>query len=445
VGLASLSFSDIDPVVRFALVGATAVALAAGYTLGPGMALITRTLPPADPEQTGDDTSEANGLHGWLRGRVEPRDHAAHSVGLGRWALIVTPILLAMVPGVGLIRTDVRAVEFFNEKSMTRRAADVIDRKFGGISLFMIEVTAGPGFVTDSPAPVNDPRILRFLAAKRSELAQLEGVGDAYDYSQAFSMVNRIWHGDDPAYDRLPQNLVAHGLVSGLVDSVQLPFIEKLRLPDGRTAFLLLRTASMPSREYLHMLERAMAAVRRDVPDGVIVRSRTGLHTILEQDRKLVADQALSTALTLVAIFLAVWIVWREVWPAVAVTAASALPVLAMLGLAGYTDTSINSITMMTAAVVLGLAVDDCAHLLDAAHRRRRQGRSWSQAIAAALHAKRRPIICTTVILGSMLGLFALSSFPPVRHFGLLACFALAAALVTVLVLLPAVLRGRGG
>jgi len=221
------------------------------------------------------------------------------------------------------------------------------------------------------------------------------------------------------------------------------PSIKKLRAGEGDTAFILVRTGSMPSRDYLALLEKVMAEARRDAPPGVTVKPRTGLHTILEQDRTLVADQARSTGITLGAVLAIVLVVWRSPWLAVCVTAASALPVAAMLGLAGYTGTSINSITMMTASVVLGLAVDDGAHLLDAALRCRREGMPWRDAVSAALRVKRKPIICTSVILGGMLGLLGLSSFPPVRSFGLLACLALLAAMAAVLALLPGLMKLR--
>jgi len=425
VGLLSLAFSEVQPVVRFAIVGAAAVVVAAIYTLGPGMALIGLALGERTiPQPSRDDRPS------------QPQPRAG---GLLGWGIAVALLLGALIPGVVMIRTDVRAIEMLNQQSMTRRAAELIDRKFGGANLFMVEIT-----VADDNAPgrmpINDPQLLRFMRDKRQAVARIAGVGDAYDYSQAFSMVNRIWHGDDPAYDRLPDSALGHAITSGLLETFQLPFIEKLRLDDGRTAFILLRTASMPSRDYLHLLEQVMATVERDVPPGITVRPRTGLHNILQQDRQLVAEQKRSGGITLLAVFVIVALAWRSFWMGLAATVVSALPVLAMLGLAGYTDTSINSITMMTASVVLGLVVDDAAHLLDMAARRRREGRAWPDAIAGALVAKRRPIICTSLVLGSILGLFGLSAFPPVRAFGLLSCAALAAALAAVLVLLPAMM-----
>jgi predicted RND superfamily exporter protein len=53
---------------------------------------------------------------------------------------------------------------------------------------------------------------------------------------------------------------------------------------------------------------------------------------------------------------------------------------------------------------------------------------------------KGRPIVWTTVVLVAGLGLFGLSSFPPVVQFGLLLAGAFVAAQISLLLLLPAVL-----
>jgi len=432
VGLGSLAFSGIGPVARFAIVGAVMVTFAAAYTLGPGLALIRWGLPAARASRQSSQDMDA----------LKPDGPPHH---FQRWAGPVALILFALLPGIGMIRTDVRAIEFLNPRSPTRQAAELVDQRFGGINLFMIEFSPTPDAATTPTAtPVNDPAFLRLIRDRRRQIAQLPGVGAAYDYSQAFSMINRVWHGDDPAHERLPESRFMHAMIGGLISSTTLPFIEKLRTPRGDAGFVLVRTASMPSREYLALLEQVMALARADLPAGVSVRPRSGLHTVLEQDRRLVYEQAGSTALTLGFVLVMTLLIWRSPPLAMAVTAASGLPVLAMLGLAGYTDTSINSITMMTASVVLGLAVDDAAHLVEAALRRRREGMGRRDAVHEALRAKRRPILCTSAILGSMLGLFALSSFPPVQAFGTLACAALLASLAAVLVLLPAVMRWGG-
>jgi predicted RND superfamily exporter protein len=70
-------------------------------------------------------------------------------------------------------------------------------------------------------------------------------------------------------------------------------------------------------------------------------------------------------------------------------------------------------------------------------------GASTSEAVRRAMTVKGRPIVATTAILVGMVGVFWVSSFPPVVHFGLLLAVGLVGALVAALVLLPAWLGRR--
>ncbi|RKY20735.1 MAG: hypothetical protein DRQ55_06575, partial [Planctomycetota bacterium] len=66
----------------------------------------------------------------------------------------------------------------------------------------------------------------------------------------------------------------------------------------------------------------------------------------------------------------------------------------------------------------------------------------WRERMAQTLAAKLVPVATTSAVMATVFGLFLLSSFPPVRVFGLLGALAMLAALVSTLVLLPALLLG---
>jgi len=62
-------------------------------------------------------------------------------------------------------------------------------------------------------------------------------------------------------------------------------------------------------------------------------------------------------------------------------------------------------------------------------------------AMAATLATSGTGLRLTTVVLIAGFGLLGFSSFAPTRHFGLLTCLTLALALISDLVLLPALIR----
>ncbi|MGD2063550.1 MAG: MMPL family transporter [Nitrospirota bacterium] len=144
-------------------------------------------------------------------------------------------------------------------------------------------------------------------------------------------------------------------------------------------------------------------------------------------------------ALVLIAVlFRALLGSWR--WSGMALLP-NLLPVVGVLGTIGWLRVPLDLSTAMTGSVALGLAVDDTIHMALGYrhHRQRRMG--VEQAMAVTLATSGRALRLTTVVMMAGFGLLALSSFCPTRRFGLLTCLTLALALVSDLVLLPALIR----
>jgi uncharacterized protein len=196
----------------------------------------------------------------------------------------------------------------------------------------------------------------------------------------------------------------------------------------------------MPGQQYLAMLETFMAYAESSKPPGIVLTPVRGLHTLLEGDRQIVRNQTRTLAISLAVITLLLTLLWTSPKAAVLVMLAN-LPALATLfGIMGFTGFPLNSVTVMVAAVILGIAVDDGIHLVSAVRTHRKHGMNAAQAVAAALDAKVKPMACTSAILTVFLGLLLLASFPPVAHFGILAATGLMTAFAGAVLLLPALL-----
>ena len=119
----------------------------------------------------------------------------------------------------------------------------------------------------------------------------------------------------------------------------------------------------------------------------------------------------------------------------------------AVLALHGYAGIPLNSITVMVGAVVLGIAVDNCIHVLSFWKEERERFDDPRKALRWVLAHKLVPMTCTTAVLICGFGLFLFSNFPPLADFGRLSLLALAVALASTTLLLPpllAVLGPRG-
>ena len=273
----------------------------------------------------------------------------------------------------------------------------------------------------------------------------LDGVTAVYSYAQLIAAINEIYEGGKSEAFRLPENLWVRGAFIAAINSQkeQLPFLAALYDPHFRTTQLTLRTRDMPSEAYLKLLRKAEALAREGAPDGVKVSADSGIRSILEADRRIVRSQRKSVLWSVGLIGLVLAVLWRSVTLAVLALAVNLLPVGLIIALQGFAGVPLNSVTIMVAAIALGIAVDDTIHFITHWRDEMMGGASASEAARRAMEVKGRPIVATTAILVGMMGVFWVSSFPPVVHFGLLLAVGLVGALVSALVLLPAWLGGR--
>ena len=166
----------------------------------------------------------------------------------------------------------------------------------------------------------------------------------------------------------------------------------------------------------------------------------TGLFPlILESQRSLGSAMLHSLTATFLIVTLVFSVLTRDPLLAGALIVANLLPVGAALGAMGWLGLPLDSTTLMVAAVVLGLAVDDTLHTLGA-FRRRAPALGAKRAAVQAIARTAPGHLTTTAILSSGFALCALSGFAPVARFGLLVAFGMLVALITDLTLVPVLL-----
>lgn len=115
-------------------------------------------------------------------------------------------------------------------------------------------------------------------------------------------------------------------------------------------------------------------------------------------------------------------------------------PIVMLLGIMGWAGIDLNICTSTIASISIGIAVDDTIHYMLGFHAALRAGASREEAILSTLRAVGRPILITSVALTAGFLIACLSTFQPVRHFGVLAGATMVIGVFTDLFLLPALL-----
>ena len=438
VGLLALLVCDIELVRTFGLLGAQAVVTSFLITFVPSLLLARwlsgRTQYPEDLQLHAND-----GVTTWFE-RLAPL-----VTGLARRRGLILGLALtfcaAALPAIPGVRTDLRAVEFLSEGSRSRAALTAIDQRMGGMNLFELVIDCG------EEDGIQRADSLRYMEQLQLFGLEQDGVTNVYGYAQIYSMLHELMKRGAPGSRAVPEEPAVISMMTGIVHGQDFVFAEALYDEQHRRTTLFFRTAAMPAQEYIALLERIVTYAEDVAPAHVTVQGRAGMHSVMAADQRIVSSQMKSLGACILAVFLTLCALWRSPRLALVAVLASLPPLAAMLVLLGYGGIPLNSVTVMVGAVVLGIAVDDGIHLLSFWADERARFDDPREALRWTMAHKLAPMLCTTAVLVSGLGMFLFSSFPPVSDFGKLSVTSLVVALASTLLVVPPLLlvlfRGR--
>jgi uncharacterized protein len=333
------------------------------------------------------------------------------------------------------ISSDMRTREFLDKSSQTRIAMDLMDEHMGGINIFQVSVKAS------KPRGIQEYEVIRYLHDLRNKALEIPGVQNAYTYSQFFTTIHQLFLGDNFSNGNVLPNQAQSQIYTQLLNSQSFPFQNVIENEDKSSTVFFLRCQDIRSTDFLHIVEKFIEVSAENKPQDLEIIINNGIHSILASDRKIVNSQMNSILWSLASIFICLALLWRKPLFAIIVILTNSLPIVAIASCLYLLNIPLNSITVMVAPVILGIAVDDAIHFLTYYQKRVNFGLSRELALKETLAKKIRPIICTSLILASSFLMFIVAPFPPLRHFGILGCIALLTALISTLFLIPAFLQ----
>nr|WP_321265577.1 efflux RND transporter permease subunit [uncultured Sulfurimonas sp.] len=116
------------------------------------------------------------------------------------------------------------------------------------------------------------------------------------------------------------------------------------------------------------------------------------------------------------------------------------LPVLATLGFMYATNIPLDMFTMLVGAIVIGLSVDDTVHFFHNYARYHNQGFSPRESIIKTMTGTGRALVATSVVLSLGFFVYAFATLSNLINFGILAGGSIALALISNILLGPALL-----
>jgi predicted RND superfamily exporter protein len=429
--VAFLSFvtSGLDTFVRFGAIAAFGVAacLILTFTLMP---ILTRAIPIGEVR-----TGRASDTWGRALDAIV-RSGEKHAV-----PILVGATLLFAVLGfgwIGYLRLDNDWLESFGKRSRAVQQIRFVERHLGSSETLEIEIALPP------EAALEDPVTLAAVSDFSKFLSTVDGSNSATSVLTLLERLNRVIHGDDPAFERYAESAAANAEILELLTfddaSVLAPWtsLDRSRL-----------RISVEVPLQAHSKRKAVLVAVRDYVESALpvswrVLLSGGLAINFDWVNEVQRTQLRSFPTALLLVFLMVARFLGSVRLSLAAMLSTLLPVVAVLGTMGWCGMSLDVGRAMIATVLLGIGVDDSIHLLDHYKRCRAAGRAPREAIREALLHTGRAVVTTSLALS--IGFLTLmgSAWHTISSFGFSVSLGILAALLATLFVLPALIFAFG-
>jgi len=365
-----------------------------------------------------------------------------------RWAIFAVAAVLVALSLLALprIQADTNFLSYFPPKSPVRAAHETINQHVAGALPFYVVVGNG------NPRSMVTIDALRRLRELQRFVDQIPGVTRTVsiaDYLDLFDkglrssgdividdegrpvapdQVKSFW--DDPA--RLGEVLV-------FVEQNPQAF-KSVITPDLGQVNVVVRTRFERSTEISDAVGRINGWATEHMPADVPVVPTGNIILLNGTTDEVVWGQVKSVTVALVVIFIVMSVLFLSAKVGFIAMLPNVVPVVLFFGVLGWAGIMLNIGTSIIAAIALGIAVDNTIHYMVRFNRELQGTYDERRSLATALRTVGRPIVYTSAALTLGFLVMRLSDFVPVRDFGVLTAATMVGALLTNVMLLPALL-----
>ena len=420
-GFASLGFSSIEPIstLGIAITSAALIAFIFSITIAPALILTLKSNYKVKATK--------------IFNLINIQGYGAFIVRYDKKiVLLFSLIFIVMSIGVTQLKVDSNSIKYFSEETTVRSGATFIEKELTGSMIYEI--------ILDSKVDdgVKNPLFLNTITEFEKEFRdEFKGVRFTTSLKDIIERMQKVVNPDSNNTLPKEQNLVAQYLLLYSMSLAQgMEINDKLDTKE-RYLRLTINTNIVKTSEDLKMITWVKEWWKSKTPYTADVQGQTAIFAYMQSSITDTLINSISLTLIIVlfamlAIFKNIKMLWLFILPNIA-------PLVFVAGVMGYLGISVDLGVAISAAVILGIAVDDTIHFFskyfDAI-----KSKTFEESIDYVISHSGNAMILTTVILSFTFALFSLSSFMPNVNFSIVTVIALNIALLLDLVLLPALL-----
>lgn len=348
-------------------------------------------------------------------------------------AIVATVVATLLLPR--LVFND-QLTEYFDDRVEFRRDTDWAEEHLTGIYQLNYSLPA------KESQGITDPQYLTHLDNFASWLARQSHVVHVASFSDIMKRLNKSTHGDNALFDRLPEN---HE------EAAQYLLLYEMSLPYGldlndqinidKSATRLVATLKNTSTAHLNALRNdARTWLETNTPQYMWAEPTGITMMFFHIGRTNMNSVSVGTIIALVLVSLCLFLALRDLKLGAVSFIPNFTPPLLAFGIYAAVNSEIGLWASTIVVIALGLIVDGTVHILSKFKRARAQGIGTADAIREALEAVGIPLWISSLSLAVGFGLLALSTFRITEMMGIMVSLTVIVALITDLLLLPAVL-----
>ena len=356
-----------------------------------------------------------------------------HFVQNHRRATIVFSVMILLLSfiGVSSLRVNNNSLDYFGNESPVLQRIHILEDELAGIQTFSIVLTSG---IEDTFLKV---RYLEEIQ-KLQKFLTSSGIADkTLSFADYLAVINRAMDAEGVGDLYLPED---DALVQEYMLFLKHEYVKSYVSEDYSKARILVRHRIESSYELERVLEKIQKFSNSELDSGLRLQT-TGQSVLTAKAADYLATaQAKSLLLMIVVIMVVVAFLFVNFKVGILAVIPNLFPIIILFGFMGFSGIPLDTGTAMTAAIAIGICVDDTLHFMIRYHQISQTEKNEQQMLEQTVHEESIPIISTSIALAFGFAALGMSSFPPISNFGFLSALVMLLALVSTFVITPTLL-----
>ena len=341
---------------------------------------------------------------------------------------------------IGVIATSAltlshHPLKWFSKENINRVSSEVIDKEMHGSVTIEVTIDKSKKDAWKSPTELTKLNTLA-IALESYHDSNLE-VGKVVSIATVLKETNRALHNNDENFYTIPdeQKLVSQELL--LFENSGSDDLEELVDSQFSTARVTIKIPNIDAVKSIDALAYIKSKTKEIFPDDKVVT--TGMVPLLINTFSQALDSSVeSYIIALVAISIILVLILGNPTLGLLSIIPNIFPIILGLLMMYLLDIPLDTFTMLIGSIAIGLAVDDTIHFMYNFKRYYQEEKNYTMAIKKTFFTTGKAMVITSLILSLGFYAYIFANMSSVQNFGLLTGSVIIFALLSDLLLAPA-------